>query len=141
MIGYIFHSIGFGFGDLLLFVFSILAGGWVARSWRRGSRSRTFRWTTGAAMLIGVDLKKDPAILEPAYDDAQGVTAAFSLNLLARANRELGADFDLEGFRHRELPVFSVQYHPEASPGPHDASYLFDRFVEIMLRSRQKVPV
>jgi dimethylhistidine N-methyltransferase len=55
----------------------------------------------GAAMVIGVDLVKDPAVLEPAYDDAQGVTAAFSLNLLTRANRELGADFDPGGFRHR----------------------------------------
>ena len=54
----------------------------------------------GALMLIGVDLRKDAAVLEAAYDDAQKVTAAFSLNLLARANRELGADFDLEAFRH-----------------------------------------
>jgi carbamoyl-phosphate synthase small subunit len=37
-----------------------------------------------------------------------------------------------EGFRHRELPIFSVQYHPEASPGPHDSDYLFSRFVEMM---------
>ncbi len=54
----------------------------------------------GAVMLIGVDLKKSAAILEPAYDDAQGVTAAFSKNLLVRANRELGADFDTAAFRH-----------------------------------------
>lgn len=54
----------------------------------------------GAGMIVGVDLRKSPDILEPAYDDAQGVTAAFSLNLLARANRELGADFDLGQFRH-----------------------------------------
>ena len=54
----------------------------------------------GAYMLVGVDLVKDPAILVAAYDDAQGVTAAFDLNVLARANRELRADFDLEGFRH-----------------------------------------
>lgn len=39
-----------------------------------------------------------------------------------------------EGFRHRELPLFSVQYHPEASPGPHDSDYLFSRFVEMMER-------
>ncbi len=41
-------------------------------------------------------------------------------------------DQTLEGMRHKTLPIFSVQYHPEASPGPHDASYLFDRFAELM---------
>ena len=51
-------------------------------------------------LLIGVDLKKDAARLERAYDDPEGVTAAFNMNILARANRELGADFDLSGFRH-----------------------------------------
>jgi L-histidine Nalpha-methyltransferase len=55
----------------------------------------------GSGLLIGVDLKKSAAILEPAYDDAQGVTAAFNLNLLRRMNRELGADFVLGRFRHR----------------------------------------
>ena len=54
----------------------------------------------GAAFIVGVDLVKDEAILNRAYDDAQGVTAAFNLNLLARANRELKADFDLDGFAH-----------------------------------------
>lgn len=54
----------------------------------------------GGAMLIGVDLKKDHALLNAAYNDAQGVTAAFNLNLLRRINRELGADFDLTAFRH-----------------------------------------
>lgn len=53
------------------------------------------------AALIGVDLKKDPAELEAAYNDAAGVTAEFTLNLLVRCNRELGADFDLAAFRHR----------------------------------------
>ena len=52
-------------------------------------------------MLIGVDLKKDAGVLEQAYDDAQGITAQFSLNLLRRANRELGANFNLDDFRHR----------------------------------------
>jgi carbamoyl-phosphate synthase small subunit len=46
-------------------------------------------------------------------------------------------DLTLEGLRHRRLPLFSVQYHPEASPGPHDASYLFDRFME-MMKGNQK---
>jgi carbamoyl-phosphate synthase small subunit len=41
-------------------------------------------------------------------------------------------DQTLEGFRHRSLPVFSVQYHPEASPGPHDSLYLFDDFIRLM---------
>lgn len=50
--------------------------------------------------LVGVDLYKSGEILEPAYDDARGVTAAFNLNYLRRMNRELGADFDLESFRH-----------------------------------------
>ena len=53
------------------------------------------------AILIGVDRVKDPAIIEAAYNDAAGVTAEFTLNMLARFNRELGADFDLSGFRHR----------------------------------------
>src|SRR5690606_5006477 len=52
-------------------------------------------------LLIGVDLKKDRAILEAAYNDAQGVTARFNLNLLDRMNRELEADFRPEHFRHR----------------------------------------
>lgn len=54
----------------------------------------------GDKMLIGIDLVKDPAVLEAAYDDAAGVTAEFNLNLLARINRELGGDFDLARFRH-----------------------------------------
>jgi dimethylhistidine N-methyltransferase len=54
----------------------------------------------GDALLLGADLKKDPVRLVAAYDDALGVTAAFNLNLLARINREFGADFDLRAFRH-----------------------------------------
>ncbi len=54
----------------------------------------------GGRLIIGVDLRKDVATLLPAYDDAAGVTAAFNKNILARANRELGADFDLDRFRH-----------------------------------------
>jgi len=54
----------------------------------------------GDHVLVGFDLKKDIEVLLRAYNDAQGVTAAFNLNLLARINRELGADFDVEQFRH-----------------------------------------
>jgi dimethylhistidine N-methyltransferase len=53
------------------------------------------------ALLIGIDLQKDREIIEPAYNDAAGVTAEFNLNLLRRINREFGADFRLENFRHR----------------------------------------
>jgi dimethylhistidine N-methyltransferase len=56
---------------------------------------------TGGGLLIGVDLKKDAGILNAAYNDARGVTAAFNLNLLLRANREVGAGFDLRAFAHR----------------------------------------
>lgn len=55
----------------------------------------------GAAMLVGVDLVKDKGVLEQAYDDPEGVTARFNRNVLARANRELGTNFDLGAFRHR----------------------------------------
>jgi dimethylhistidine N-methyltransferase len=54
-------------------------------------------------LLIGVDLQKDPCIIEAAYNDDQGVTADFNLNLLARANRELDANFDLNRWRHRAI--------------------------------------
>lgn len=53
--------------------------------------------------LLGVDLLKDPALLEAAYDDSQGITARFNLNILARLNRELSADFDLGAFQHRAV--------------------------------------
>ena len=54
----------------------------------------------GGALLIGVDLKKEPAVLHRAYNDSEGVTAEFNLNLLRRINTELGADFVLERFGH-----------------------------------------
>ena len=57
----------------------------------------------GGGLLIGVDLQKDRHVIEAAYNDSAGVTAEFNLNLLARANRELGADFDLLGWTHRAI--------------------------------------
>jgi dimethylhistidine N-methyltransferase len=63
---------------------------------------RRVAWLVGAdgGLLLGVDLRKDVAVLERAYDDEAGVTAAFNRNLLLRINRELGADFDPGSFRH-----------------------------------------
>jgi carbamoyl-phosphate synthase small subunit len=60
-------------------------------------------------------------------DSLKGASVVTHLNL---------NDHTVEGLAHRELPIFSVQYHPESSPGPHDASYLFKRFVEMMERHR-----
>ncbi len=54
-------------------------------------------------LLIGIDRRKDRAMLEAAYDDSCGVTAAFNRNLLARVNRELGGHFDVSAFRHRAV--------------------------------------
>src|SRR3546814_10190466 len=51
--------------------------------------------------LVGIDRQKSPAVIEAAYNDAAGITAAFTLNLLARLNRDIGSDFDLHGFEHR----------------------------------------
>lgn len=58
---------------------------------------------TGGGMLIGVDLKKDKEILEKAYNDKEGITAAFNKNMLIRLNRELGSDFKVEAFRHQAI--------------------------------------
>ena len=69
------------------------------------ARAFLARWAPllgpGGGALVGVDLKKNPAVLNAAYNDAQGVTAEFNLNVLRHINRELGADFDLAAFRHQ----------------------------------------
>ena len=61
--------------------------------------------TSAGGLVIGFDLVKDPAILERAYDDSAGVTTEFNLNVLRRLNRDLGADFDLQAFRHEAIWV------------------------------------
>ena len=55
----------------------------------------------GGGLLLGLDLRKDVGVLDAAYNDSQGVTAAFNRNLLVRINRELGADFHIGAFKHR----------------------------------------
>ena len=68
----------------------------------------------GGALLIGADLIKEPSVLHAAYSDGQGVTAAFNLNLLARANRELGTNFNLALFAHSAFynaPLQRIEMH------------------------------
>ena len=77
---------------------------------------RMTRGQVGAhgAMLVGVDLKKDPTVLHAAYNDSRGVTARFNLNLLARINRELGGDFELRRWRHYAFynaPLGRIEMH------------------------------
>jgi carbamoyl-phosphate synthase small subunit len=60
---------------------------------------------------------------------------SLNLNELEPTHKNLN-DGTLEGFRHRWQPVFCVQYHPEAAPGPHDSLYLFDDFVKLMEECR-----
>jgi dimethylhistidine N-methyltransferase len=86
---------------------------------------------TGGVLLVGVDLKKDKATLDAAYADPKGVTAQFNLNLLARINREFGADFQLDRFRHRAFydPIMGrIEMHLEslASHLVHVAGRRFD---------------
>jgi L-histidine Nalpha-methyltransferase len=71
---------------------------------------RIRRWAgPDAILIVGADSTQDPAVLIPAYDDREGVTAEFNLNLLVRINRELMADFNVDAFRHEAR--FDVQNH------------------------------
>jgi len=72
------------------------------------------RMLRGGALVLGADLVKDPQLLHAAYNDAEGVTAAFNLNLLARANRELDANFQLARFAHYAFynaPLQRIEMH------------------------------
>ncbi|RYF81569.1 MAG: L-histidine N(alpha)-methyltransferase [Comamonadaceae bacterium] len=76
--------------------------------------TRAAQMLRGGGLLLGVDLVKDPALLHAAYNDSQGVTAAFNRNLLVRANAELGCDFDVTGFAHSAFynaPLARVEMH------------------------------
>ena len=82
--------------------FELMQAGAVLHSVRNSLRE-------GDALLLGTDLVKSESVLVPAYDDAQGVTARFNKNMLARINRELGGDFDLNAFRHVAYGIRSVR--------------------------------
>lgn len=88
---------------------------------------RRIRRTVGSdgALIVGVDRRKEAAVLDAAYNDAAGVTAAFNLNLLTRLNRELGADFDLERFAHRAF------FNPDASRVEMHLESLDDQVVHV----------
>ncbi|MBN8726786.1 MAG: L-histidine N(alpha)-methyltransferase [Xanthomonadales bacterium] len=80
---------------------------------------------TGGMAVVGIDLVKDPALLEAAYNDAAGVTAAFTLNLLERINRELEGNFDLRLFEHR------ARYNPLAQRIETHIVSLADQLVRV----------
>lgn len=90
--------------------------------------------TNNDRLLLGLDLQKDRARLEAAYDDAAGVTAEFNRNMLRVLNRELGADFDLEAFDHRatynapehRVEMHLVARHPLTVQVPGAGTYHFD---------------
>jgi len=100
------------------------------------------------ALLIGYDLKKDSNLLRQAYNDAEGVTAVFNLNLLVRFNRELGADFDVSAFRHAALydeSLGRVEMHLESLIAQeitiaHEHVF-FDKFERIHTESSYKYSV
>lgn len=82
----------------------------------------------GGVALVGFDLKKDPAILWAAYNDRDGVTAQFNMNLLRRINRELGGNFDLDAFRHDAPWV--------AEPGRIEMRLVSERDQEVTVAGR-----
>jgi len=97
-----FETLAFGERRLVLYIGSSIGNfePWEAK--RVLTRVRA-GLNPGDSLLLGVDLKKDEATLLSAYDDAAGVTADFNLNMLARLNRELGAEFQLDAFEHRAV--------------------------------------
>jgi dimethylhistidine N-methyltransferase len=97
-----FETLAFGERRLVLYIGSSIGNfePWEAK--RVLTRVRA-GLNPGDSLLLGVDRKKDEATLLSAYDDAAGVTADFNLNMLARLNRELGAEFQLDAFEHRAV--------------------------------------
>src|SRR5512138_2913492 len=107
MIGYIFHSIGFGWGDLSLFVFSILAGMWVVRTWRHGTRSRPLKLVTRVVALLALVpfLMLGLAFLR-AKSNAPAAITAQSTSGLQKVAMNMGSNINTQ-FRESE-PSFTA---------------------------------
>jgi L-histidine N-alpha-methyltransferase len=106
--------------------------------WRRVARGLQ----PGDFFLLGVDLVKDPAVLEAAYNDAAGVTARFTTNLFARINRELGAGLDLEALEHVARYNESWQRMEMSTRFHHDQVFHVDPLpVDIEIRAGEQVMI
>jgi dimethylhistidine N-methyltransferase len=99
--------------------------------------------SSDGGILIGVDLRKDPALIAPAYDDAQGVTRAFNVNLIARLNRELGADIPSDAFRHVTLYNEAVGRNESYLEAKRDVTIKLDRSAgpTFTLATRERVQI
>jgi dimethylhistidine N-methyltransferase len=95
-----FPDIPFGYSKMVVYYPGSSIGNFTPRYATRLISSIAKRSGKGSGLLIGIDLKKDKATLEAAYNDRYGVTAAFNLNILERLNREIGADFDTSKWKH-----------------------------------------
>jgi L-histidine N-alpha-methyltransferase len=107
-----------------------------------GALLRTIResLSPGDALLLGTDMVKDETVLHAAYNDAQGVTARFNLNILARINRELGADFDLSSFRHYAVwnpEQFRMEMHLESLRS--QTAYISDLEMRVRFRRGETI--
>jgi dimethylhistidine N-methyltransferase len=95
------------------------------------------RYTAGGGLLIGVDAKKDKRLLDAAYDDALGVTAAFNLNALRHINRVIGADFDESQWRHvgaYNESLGRIEMHLESA---HDQSVMIGETLRVFARGER----
>ena len=93
------------------------------------------------AFTVSIDYAKDltTGIVEITSQNHGFAVDAASLEAVGGVATHVNLnDGTLAGFRLKDRPVFAVQYHPEASPGPHDAGYLFDQFVDLMRARRSK---